>query len=104
MKKMVEIPTRDTPQGLNRRDFLTTLSSAVAATLVIMPSVSLAASTTTGESVPIRPPDGSLATEEAFFAEFGRTFTIDHRDRYFTPAQKGSMPIPIMKRYKEGLD
>ena len=89
---------------MNRRDFLGTLSSVVAATLLTMPSVSVAAAGRPAEESPIRPPDGSFVTEEAFFAEFGRTFTIDPRDRYFTAAQKGSMPIPIMRRYKEGLD
>lgn len=99
-----EIPARDTHQGFNRRDFLTTLSSAVAATLLMMPSVSSAVSSDQKRDIPIHPPDSTLATEEAFFAELARTFTITPRDRYFAPAQKGSMPIPIMKRYKEGLD
>ncbi|MFZ2445322.1 MAG: aminotransferase class V-fold PLP-dependent enzyme [Syntrophobacteraceae bacterium] len=97
-------PIGNATKEMNRRDFLGALSSAVAATLLMIPSVSLAASQGKAAGSLIRPPDGSFATEEAFFSEFGRTFTIDRRERYFAAAQKGSMPIPIMRRYKEGLD
>ena len=89
---------------MDRRRFLGTLSSAVAATLLMMPSAASAFSGGNAGGAPVKPSDGSPAAEEAFFAEFGRTFTITPRDRYFTAAQKGSMPVPIMKHYKEGLD
>ena len=90
--------------NMNRRAFLGTLSSTVAATLLMMPSVASALTGGDAEVPVIEPSDGSFAAEEAFFAEFGRVFTINPRDRYFSAAQKGSMPIPILRHFKEGLD
>ena len=101
-----ERPSADgcTPPGLSRRDFLGKLSTGVAATLLMMPSVRAALSSERALELPTRRPEGTFDEEESYFAEFAKTFTIHPRDRYFTAAQKGSMPIPIMARYKEGLD
>lgn len=90
--------------GMTRRSFLNTFSAGVAATILMMPRFSSALSEDKTGVLPVPHPDGSLGTEEAFFAEFAKVFTIAPRDRYFSAAQKGSMPVPIMKRYKEGLD
>ncbi|MCX5814148.1 MAG: aminotransferase class V-fold PLP-dependent enzyme [Proteobacteria bacterium] len=103
-KEVLMVEGKDGNNGITRRNFLGALSSGVAATLLMMPTYSSALSKDKILSKPVRLPDGLLSTEEAFFTEFGKTFTIDPRNRYFAPAQKGSMPIPIMKRYKEGLD
>ncbi len=101
-KKILAV--KDAHEGITRRGFLGTLSTGVAATILMMPTFSSALSKDKTWGSPVRPPDGSLSTEETFFAEFAKTFTIDPRDRYFAAAQKGSMPTPIMKRYKDGLD
>jgi selenocysteine lyase/cysteine desulfurase len=45
-----------------------------------------------------------LAREEPYFADFARLFTISDEHRYLVASQKGSMPKPVMKRFKEGLD
>ncbi len=45
-----------------------------------------------------------LAREEPFFGEFANLFTISDEHKYLVASQKGSMPIPVMKRFKEGLD
>jgi selenocysteine lyase/cysteine desulfurase len=87
---------------VSRRSFLGSTSSAVIATLMLMPSVARAAAG--GEMAAAGLPDGTFPTDEAFFGEFARVFDIVPRDRYFAAAQKGSMPAPIMRRYKEGLD
>ena len=42
--------------------------------------------------------------EEAYFSGFAGMFKISNIDRYFLPTQKGSMPIPVLKNYKKGLD
>jgi len=89
---------------ITRRNFLGTLSAGVAATMLMMPTISSALSKDATSALPVPPSIGPFSTEQAFFAEFARAFTIDPRNRYLAAAQKGSMPIPIMKRYKEGLD
>ena len=49
--------------------------------------------------------EGSLLDrEEPFFAEFAKLFTISKEHKYLVAGQKGSIPIPVMKRFKEGLD
>lgn len=95
---------KDNPVGVTRRSFLSSLSAGVAATILMMPKFSSALSD--GKNLSLRDlhSDGSLSGEEAFFTDFSKTFTIHPLNRYFAAAQKGSMPIPIMKRYKEGLD
>lgn len=94
----------DLTVGISRRNFLGSLSAGVAATLLMMPSVSAALATDSAAELPMGRPDGTFGEEERYFAELGKTFIITPRDCYFAVAQKGSMPIPIMKRYKEGLD
>ena len=103
-KKILTEKEKNNREGMTRRSFVGTLSTGVAATILMMPTFSSALAKDKTGGLPVRPPDGTLNTEEAFFAELAKTFTINPRNRYFTPAQKGSMPIPIMKRYKEGLD
>jgi len=95
---------KDRHEGMTRRSFLSSLSTGVAATVLMMPTFSSALSKDKTSGSPVLAPDGSFSSDEAFFAEFAKTFTIAPRDRYFTAAQKGSMPVPVMKRYKEGLD
>ncbi|MCX5882710.1 MAG: aminotransferase class V-fold PLP-dependent enzyme [Deltaproteobacteria bacterium] len=95
---------KDSHEGMTRRSFLGSLSTGVAATILMMPTFSTALSEDKTSGSPVLAPDGSFSADETFFAEFAKTFTIAPRDRYFTAAQKGSMPVPIMKRYKEGLD
>jgi hypothetical protein len=103
-KKIMTEKEKNGHEGMTRRSFVSTLSTGVAATILMMPTFSAALAKEETWTAPVRPPDGTLGTEEAFFTEFAKTFTINPLKRYFTPAQKGSMPIPIMKRYKEGLD
>jgi len=60
----------------------------------------------TSSSKPVTIPRGDtlLDREEPFFAEFARLFTISDEHKYLATGQKGSMPIPVMKHFKEGLD
>lgn len=52
-----------------------------------------------------RPSGGTLLErEEPFFDEFAKSFTISDEHKYLVAGQKGSMPISVMKHYKEGLD
>jgi hypothetical protein len=79
------------PNGaISRRNFLGNLSAGVAATLLMMPSVSASLAADGAAELPRRRPDGTFEEEERYFAELGKTFTIDPRDRYFVVAQKGS--------------
>ncbi|MFA5074209.1 MAG: aminotransferase class V-fold PLP-dependent enzyme [Nitrospirota bacterium] len=91
-------------KNVSRRNFLG-IGVGAAATLLLMPSVS---SVVAAEKAPslsfLWPKNGTISGEESFFKEFANTFTISPRERYFAAAQKGSMPIPIMQRHKEGLD
>jgi isopenicillin-N epimerase len=62
-----------------------------------------------GNITSLEPATGSsqgtlLDREEPFFAEFAKLFTISREHKYLTASQKGSMPIPVTKRFKEGLD
>jgi isopenicillin-N epimerase len=45
-----------------------------------------------------------LASEEPYFMEFAKTLLLDPATPYFAAGQKGSQPIPILNRFKEGLD
>lgn len=45
-----------------------------------------------------------FAAEEPFFQEFAKEFLLDPNVVYFMAAQKGSMPKPVLARFKEGLD
>lgn len=102
-KKEKMISIQNNTAGMTRRNFIGSLSASVAATILMMPKFSSALSDETMD-LPYQMPKGSPGNEEAFFIEFAKTFNIDPLNRYFAAAQKGSMPVPIMKRYKEGLD
>jgi isopenicillin-N epimerase len=45
-----------------------------------------------------------FAAEEPFFQNFARQFTLDPNVIYYMTGQKGSMPSPVLTRFKEGLD
>ena len=51
-----------------------------------------------------KPAASLLEREEPFFAKFAKLFSISHEHKYMVASQKGSMPIPVLKRFKEGLD
>ena len=54
---------------------------------------------------PFRPPlQAYLDAEEPFFAGFAKAFKISREHKYLVASQKGSMPIPILRHFKEGLD
>lgn len=78
---------------MTRRSFVSTLGTSVAATLLMMSTLSSAMAKEKTGGLPVRPPDGTFSTEEAFFAELAKTFTLNPINRYFTPAQKWSMPM-----------
>jgi isopenicillin-N epimerase len=87
---------------VTRRGFLAGLSAGVAATLGLMYQGRAFA------EVPVVPGavgrNAYLASEEAFFGEFAKALLLDPREKYFAVAQKGSQPLPILSRFKEGLD
>ncbi len=89
---------------LTRRQFLSRLGAGAAAavfTLTVSPGILQAAAKKKTPSDTLK---AFLDREEPFFREFARLFTLDQTAPYFAIGQKGSMPIPIMKRFKEGLD
>lgn len=45
-----------------------------------------------------------FASEEPYFGEIAKEFTLDPNVVYFMAAQKGSIPKPVLTRMKEGLD
>jgi selenocysteine lyase/cysteine desulfurase len=45
-----------------------------------------------------------FASEEPYFMELAKEFTLDPNVVYFMAAQKGSMPRAVLARMKEGLD
>ena len=47
--------------------------------------------------------DGTFGSEERFFSRFAKNFLIHPRRKYFTAAQKGSMPIAVLERFQKGL-
>jgi selenocysteine lyase/cysteine desulfurase len=48
--------------------------------------------------------DGTFDTEERFFSRFSRLLLIQPRHRYVTASQKGSMPLPVLQAFKQGLN
>lgn len=54
-------------------------------------------------AIPDMPADGSFETEERFFSRFSRQLLLEPRHRYVTAAQKGSMPLPVLREFKRGL-
>lgn len=83
-------------------------SSAVEETLALMAGQAEAVGLPPGHSFPPAPhrtsPGEYLDAEEPFFEGFARAFKISHEHRYLVAGQKGSMPIPILRHFKEGLD
>lgn len=88
-------------QPMDRRRFLSLVGvGAVAAT-----AGSLKLRAQNEPAAAVAPAGGSLLDrEEPFFAEFAKEFTISHEHKYLVASQKGSMPIAVMRRFKEGLD
>lgn len=89
---------------IDRRRFLTLLGGGTLA--ISVPNLNLRAEGSITSPGPISGPDGGtlLDREEPFFAEFAKWFTIADEHKYLVASQKGSMPIPVMKQFKEGLD
>ncbi len=99
--------------SITRRDFLKKVGIGAAATLLMMSENHLFAGTDiTPSPIPQAPISLSpgyelesfLASEELFSKEFAKTLLLDTKTTYFAAGQKGSQPIPILKRFKEGLD
>jgi len=92
------------PQEIERRRFFTLLGAGVFA--LSTPNLTSNAENATTSSKPTgaQNEDTLLDHEEPFFAEFSRLFTISHEHKYLVASQKGSMPIPVIKHFKEGLD
>ena len=57
---------KDSHEGMTRRNFLSSLSTGVAATVLMMPTFSSALSKDKTSGSPVLAPDGSFSTEEAF--------------------------------------
>lgn len=91
-------------KGIDRRNFLKVLGAGVLGATLSGRKVE--AATIPVSPVPTADLSGKalLAREEPFFAEFAKLFTISDEHRYLVASQKGSMPIPVMKRFKKGLD
>lgn len=91
-------------RSIGRRRFLTLLGAGTLA--MSFPGRSPAAQNNLTPLIPAsKPGKGSLLDrEESSFAEFAKLFAISHEHKYLVASQKGSMPIPVIKRYKEGID
>jgi aspartate/methionine/tyrosine aminotransferase len=89
---------------IDRRRFLTLLGGSTLA--ISVPNLNLRAEGSITSPGPISGPGRGtlLDREEPFFAEFAKWFTIADEHKYLVASQKGSMPIPVMKQFKEGLD
>jgi selenocysteine lyase/cysteine desulfurase len=101
------------PNRITRRDFLQQAGVGAAGTLIMMSETRLFAQPTSGEeasllkditSQPQGDLDRFLASQEPYFREFAKTFLLDPKTTYLAAGQKGSQPIPILRRFKEGLD
>ncbi len=90
------------PHALNRRQFLEVLGAGAVATLVGVPD--LMADGTNAPPASVAAAKGVIDQEEAFFAEFAKSFIISHEHKYLVASQKGSMPIHVLRHFKEGLD
>jgi isopenicillin-N epimerase len=97
---------------ITRRAFLGRIGAGAAATLLMMSENHLSAPLGFGKdaypkaitSQPQEELEHFLASEEPYFKEFAKTLLLDPKTIYFAAGQKGSQPIPILKRFKEGLD
>ncbi|MEW5737098.1 MAG: aminotransferase class V-fold PLP-dependent enzyme [Thermodesulfobacteriota bacterium] len=101
---------RDEAGGTTRREFLAGLGAGAAATLAMMSSLPgcwiapVQAPAVPAPGKGAAAPSAYLASEEPFFAQFKKTLLLRNQDKYIVNGQKGSMPIPILKHFKEGLD
>ncbi len=101
-----EFPFAAISSQITRREFLSGLGAGAAATLLMMgglPAHGFSADKklkSNGQASV----EEYLASEEPFFAKFKKTLLLENQDKYTTAGQKGSQPIPILKRFKEGLD
>jgi isopenicillin-N epimerase len=100
--------TSRTMPDLNRRLLLGGIGAAA-----LMPGAAFAQAGATGRTgatavsaAATLPADlaAYFASEEPFFQELAKEFTLDPNVVYFMAAQKGSMPKSVMARMKEGLD
>ena len=103
-----EHPNREAHQSAATGGAHTERSAAVEETLALMAGGAAAggpAAEPPSPPDPLRTPlQDYLDAEEPFFARFARAFKISHEHRYLVASQKGSMPIPILRHFKEGLD
>lgn len=86
---------------LNRRQFLTTTSSGVAASLALRPT--LAAQL---EKAPSSLPDSTLykSNEDAYWAEMRKQFLIPPDEVYLNNGTVGSSPAPVLKAIFDGYN
>ena len=91
------------PKGarLDRRDFVARLGAGALAALA--PGLARPVEGA-GTAITAAGPDALLAADEPFFAEFANLFTLSGEHKYLVASQKGSMPRPVLQRFKEGLD
>jgi len=92
--------------GTTRRDFLAGLGVGAAATLFMMGGLPACGffedkAHKNGGQTTI---EEYLDSEEPFFAQFKKTLLLENQDKYTMAGQKGSQPIPILARFKQGLD
>ena len=101
------------PNRITRRDFLQQAGVGAAGTLIMMSETRLFAQPTSGEEASLLKDitsqsqgdlDRFLASQEPYFREFAKMFLLDPKTTYLAAGQKGSQPIPILRRFKEGLD
>jgi hypothetical protein len=96
--------------AFDRRKFLGFAAGALAAGMAPRTAFAQAGAAGRVDGLAVAPgalaPDQAafFATEEPFFQDFARQFTLDPRVVYFMAGQKGSQPASVLARYKEGLD
>jgi isopenicillin-N epimerase len=88
----------------SRRQFLLQLGAGAAAAVFTLAGNPILLRAQTEKKTHPNTLKAFLDHEEPFFREFAKLFTLDPKVPYFAIAQKGSMPIPVMQRFKEGLD
>ncbi len=99
-----EINNSDRPAPIDRRRFLETLGGGVIATMALPRNLRAESNSLPRELSTNAHPNSLLDGEESFFAGFAKSFTISAEHKYLVASQKGSMPIPVLKHFKEGLD
>ncbi|HOW98961.1 MAG TPA: aminotransferase class V-fold PLP-dependent enzyme, partial [Kiritimatiellia bacterium] len=97
------VPSVSSP--ITRRRFIEKLGAGTLATLALWHELRAESAVPAAPPpAPGTPSDDLLAAEEAYFADFAKVFTIADEHKYLVASQKGSMPIPILRHFKEGLD